>query len=467
MKNHSRATTDLLSISLRAWLGPVLAAGCLSLGIAPQPAFAQDQSGEVMVEESAEEGLELLTSLQQRLVEAGSFSADIAMTAEIEQAFARDLLPSAEGRMIALANEDDQWRVRISGTTTPLGQKDETQFDVMWADDVVTTVEYPESKVIKGPERRVRGSLFSTVRRLQIIPGLNSGEAPFAPLLTNVSTTIKLVGEETVDGIACQMIHATVGSGRRAQNYSIALRSDDMLPVRIMMHPQGFDQGPAVGTLFKNFALGGVSADEQAWTIETPEGFELEEIKAPERSAAKPQLTEQGESAEAQDAMNIEGRAARHQGITPSYAMSPAWSFETREGESFSRESLKGKTSVLYFWGTWCIPCRRAAPLNLKLWEDLGDNENFEMIGLAVRERDVDAAYEYAEKNNYAWTQFVGADDIAAKFEVKRYPAWFVIGPAGEILHESGSPQGGDFEPIFEKMRRVIDASLAKSSDKD
>ncbi len=439
-----------------------------AMALTAAPACAQDEAveaagaqadsrpAEVQPDPQAIAARELLEAASKALSEAGAFSADIELAADIEQAFARDLMPTASGTMVASASPDGDWRVRIEGTTRPMGQSEDSNFDVLWADRKVTTVEHLNQTVVEGPVALVKGTLLSTVGRLQAIPGLTEGSAPFETMLNNPRTTFALGDTIEVDGIECRVVRATMVIAGRPQYHSIAIGVDDQLPYRIMRHNVGFESGPAIGTEFSQFVLGDDAIAGRAWTIETPTGYEREIITTPQaRSPAQSgQLTGNDGASKG---------VTKSPSLTPSYPLSPKWQFQTRDGEVVSHTSIKGKTSVLYFWGTWCIPCKRAAPLNEQLWEDFGGQKHFEMVGLAVRERDPDATYQAIDDAGYGWTQLVGADKVATLFEVERYPTWFVIGPAGEVLYQSGRPEGGDFEPIFAEMRKAIDKGLELS----
>ncbi len=452
----------MLHLPSRRSAAAMFCSALMTLSVSTAPLAAQDDDAEagdvIRTNVESNEARELLEATHALLDEAGAFVADVKFVAKMEQAFAAGMLPSASGQYVAAADDQGVWRVRISGEAMPFGTKENTPFDVVWNDHTVTTRESLSKTVIEGPANRVRGTLFSTVRQLQSLPGVDKGQTPFAAILAPNASTFELAPDETIAGVPCRVIHATTKKGSGSEYLSIALGHADHLPHRIMRHPGGFDKGTAIGAEFSNISTDDATIADQSWTIETPEDFEREVLKP--AGAANP---EQHNAIAGNDGAKPLRSLTKNPNITPSYQLSPKWQFQTQDGDVVSRKSLTGFTSVLYFWGTWSVPSQRAAPLNIELWEDFGDRKHFKMVGLAVRERDPQATYEYIQEHGYDWIQLVGADKPARLFDVSRYPTWFVIGPAGEILYQSDKPEGGDYAPIFDKIRAAVDKGLELS----
>lgn len=412
---------------------------------------ASGQENPAAAEQVSNPARDILLASRQSLVENGVFAAKIEVVAEMEALFA-GMLPTADATYLAASNEDGTWNVRVAGSGKPFGKPDITSFDVIWTGSTVTTLESDVQKVLQGPADRVRGTSFTQAKALLGIPGLTEGNAPYTEELEGRNVTLELAQPANIGDVRCQIIRVTLSQGRSTRYQSIAVGAEDFLPRQIMIHPQGFDGSNSIGTRFTEISTDPEAIGTVSWTMETPDGYELETITAPVAQRRAP--ANQSEAMTEQTGAKLTNDKPLKP--TPLYQLSPKWQMQTADGTVVSNETLKGKVAVLYFWGTWCIPCRKASPLNKELFADFGEQKHFEMVGLAVRERDPQAAYDYASENGYAWTQLVGADKPATMLGVQRYPTWIVVGPAGELLYTSGQPEGGEFETIFEEIRAAV-----------
>ena len=103
------------------------------------------------------------------------------------------------------------------------------------------------------------------------------------------------------------------------------------------------------------------------------------------------------------------------------------------------QSNLKGKTVLIQFWATWCLPCRvKNGELN-QTYSEFG-NDHFEIISVAL---DTDsAAWKKAiKKDGFTWknqivdqNKFVMLSSIARKYGVTAIPAKFLISPKGKLM---------------------------------
>ncbi len=125
--------------------------------------------------------------------------------------------------------------------------------------------------------------------------------------------------------------------------------------------------------------------------------------------------------------------------------LAPDFEVTRIDGNTFKLTQLRGKYVLLYFWGSWCGPCRQEAPaltityMNLQNSEFV-DGEGFEIVSVAL-EKNGDKAHEVASNLGFNWpnqiveeSPFVRMSPLGSMYGVTDIPAKFLIGPDGKIV---------------------------------
>jgi cytochrome c biogenesis protein CcmG, thiol:disulfide interchange protein DsbE len=102
-----------------------------------------------------------------------------------------------------------------------------------------------------------------------------------------------------------------------------------------------------------------------------------------------------------------------------------------------SSQDLKGKTTVVNVWASWCAPCRQEHPLLVELAKD----PSIRVVGINYKDNPENARrFLGALGNPFA---AVGVDPngrTAIDWGVYGVPETFVIGPDGRIRHKHIGP---------------------------
>ena len=117
----------------------------------------------------------------------------------------------------------------------------------------------------------------------------------------------------------------------------------------------------------------------------------------------------------------------------------PAFRVKSLAGETFDLAVLKGKTVLLDFWATWCVPCRKEIPTMEKIHQEF-KSRGLVILGLNVGEdRATVEKFLKTAKVNYP-IALTADTDVAPAFEVTAYPTYVVIDREGNIVgHQVGS----------------------------
>lgn len=142
--------------------------------------------------------------------------------------------------------------------------------------------------------------------------------------------------------------------------------------------------------------------------------------------------------------------------------IAPDFTLKDINGKDFKLSSLRGKTVVLDFWGSWCNPCIKSMP-RMKQYYDKYKNRNFMVV--SVNCSDTDVKWRDAVKaNSMSWTNVFNPsadneNNVCSKYGISAFPTMIIISPEGKIIKKSIGEEDSFFE--------MIDTLMVKSGSKN
>lgn len=117
----------------------------------------------------------------------------------------------------------------------------------------------------------------------------------------------------------------------------------------------------------------------------------------------------------------------------------PQFTLKLFDGKRVSLDELKGKTVLLNFWASWCMPCRQEARALEQSWLKYKD-KNVVFIGVNVWDEDSSAA-SYIEKFGGGYPHGIDPDEeIQVDYGVGGVPETYFISPSGIITDKYNGP---------------------------
>jgi thioredoxin-like negative regulator of GroEL len=109
----------------------------------------------------------------------------------------------------------------------------------------------------------------------------------------------------------------------------------------------------------------------------------------------------------------------------------PEFSVRTLQGEELTLASLRGRTVVLDFWGSWCRPCESVPELK-QLVRRYGER----LTVLSVSVHDPEAGWKsFVSSHGMTWPQYRDPDGtLAQRFGVNAFPTYLVLDGEGAIV---------------------------------
>lgn len=163
----------------------------------------------------------------------------------------------------------------------------------------------------------------------------------------------------------------------------------------------------------------------------------------------------------------IEARRIIANPIRAREPFAPDFSFRTREDQSVSNASLRGKVVLLDFWGTWCPPCRESVPMLLDLRKRYKDKP-FQLIGISS-DNDEDVWNTFIEAQHMNWAEYIDlSGDVQEAFKIDSFPTYIVLDRDGVVRFRQagvGDYTQGDLEDAINKaLKRAPDPALTAAA---
>lgn len=128
-------------------------------------------------------------------------------------------------------------------------------------------------------------------------------------------------------------------------------------------------------------------------------------------------------------AKKIENTSKLAVGATP-----PDFTLKTTEGETFTLSAQTGKVVLVDFWASWCNPCRKENPNNVKLYAKYAA-DGFVIAAISVdKDNAVDKWKQAIEDDGLTYTQMRDTADVAMEYQIQFIPTTYLIGKDGKII---------------------------------
>ena len=89
----------------------------------------------------------------------------------------------------------------------------------------------------------------------------------------------------------------------------------------------------------------------------------------------------------------------------------PDFELLSNTGEPMTNTDYAGKTTLINFWATWCVPCRKEMPMLMELHSEFAVR-GFQVVGIALD--DVQPVNRFIEEINISYPILVGEADVMA-----------------------------------------------------
>ena len=148
----------------------------------------------------------------------------------------------------------------------------------------------------------------------------------------------------------------------------------------------------------------------------------------------------------------------------------PSFELTSKDGATFSSDSLRGAPALIEFWATWCHGCIDSLPELAAFYNQT------KCKGLALIALDQDEvegpANDYLTKGHYEWPDYHESDEVRQSISPWAIPRTMLVNPSGKIVYDDNQFKPDALRSEFAKMgprfeSLASDQSTCPSSSKN
>lgn len=126
----------------------------------------------------------------------------------------------------------------------------------------------------------------------------------------------------------------------------------------------------------------------------------------------------------------------------------------TLDGQTLALRDLAGRSVIVNFWNTWCVPCRREVPALERFWARHSNDPDLVFVGI-VRDDTDDAVRDFVDERRWDWDiVFDPGERAALAFGTTGQPETFAIAPDGLVVgRRVGEATVDDLEQLLAMAR--------------
>jgi len=111
----------------------------------------------------------------------------------------------------------------------------------------------------------------------------------------------------------------------------------------------------------------------------------------------------------------------------------PNFNLKNLAGDSVALNSFQGKTILLNFWATWCLPCREELPSMQRMYEKLGSS-GIEVVAVSIDRGNPRKVKKYIDQYNLTFPILLDpGQKVRKSYFIMGLPTSYLIGPDGYL----------------------------------
>ena len=141
--------------------------------------------------------------------------------------------------------------------------------------------------------------------------------------------------------------------------------------------------------------------------------------------------------------------------VVATQGAAPAFSLQTRDGQTLSLEDFRGEVVMINFWATWCGPCRQEMPLLDALYARY-QRVGFNLLGVNIDD-DSRRAMQMIEELGVSFpVLFDARKEVSELYEVNAMPVTVIVDREGNVRYVHHGYKPGYEDKYLDQVRSLL-----------
>lgn len=157
-------------------------------------------------------------------------------------------------------------------------------------------------------------------------------------------------------------------------------------------------------------------------------------------------------------ALALLGCAAEEEIAKGPAEVAPAFELRMLKSDaSVNLASLAGKTVIIDFWATWCVPCEFQVPVLNAFYEAHRSDSDVALFGVSVDFGSADVVEAWSNEHGIRYPILLDGEAISRAYKTEGIPTLVVIRADGTIdSRHVGLVEQAELEEILTRLRAAV-----------